>query len=169
MKTKVVTRAGAASAIDTQKYLDQLDAIANDLADHVVTLTKAQRRTATKFRKGGDKVIPLIANAATRFGVTSQAADPKEMVSQLAIANALLPVVSRVQALSEMLSDTVLTAHGKSWTIASALHSGLVILAKTNPSVAPELAPISPVFSRKKKAATAPAAASPATTAPTHA
>lgn len=148
---------------DIQTCLDHAQAIANVLAPYAVTLTTAQRRAQTKYRKEGDSVIPTLARLAKTSGLESTALDVTIMQQQAELGSMLLPLLTTVKTLSDRVSDTVLTAHGAAWHTATTLHGALLRVARTNPALRRDMALVAGAFSRRKKG-TADTAAPPTAT-----
>jgi hypothetical protein len=166
-KTPKTELAGAPPALtqaDIQTCLDHAQAIATVLAPYAVTLTSAQRRAQTKFRKEGGSVIPTLARLATASGLASAALNVVTMQQQVELANTLLPLLTTVKTLSDTIGDTVLSAHGDSWHTATTLHSALVRVAKGNPALRRDMEVVSSAFTRRKKPTAQAAAARTATT-----
>jgi hypothetical protein len=148
---------------DIQTCLDHAQAIASVLAPYAVTLTTAQRRAQSKYRKEGDTVIPVLARLAKASGLASTALDINTMQQQVELANVLQPLHTTVKTLSDTIGDTVLSAHGDAWSTAVTLHGALVRVSKRNLGLRRDMEAVSGAFTRSKKAA-AQVAASPTAT-----
>ena len=148
---------------EIQTCLDHAQAIADVLAPYAVTLTTAQRRAQTKYRKEGDTVIPVLARLATASGLASTALDVHTMQKQVELATALQPLHTTVKTLSDTIGDTVLSAHGDAWNTATTLHGALVRVSKRNLGLRRDMEAVASAFTRRKKGAADSAAAPTAT------
>jgi len=148
---------------EIQTCLDHAQAIASVLAPYAVTLTTAQRRAQSRYRKEGDTVIPVLARLATASGLASTALDVDTMQKQVELANVLQPLHTTVKTLSDTIGDTVLSAHGNAWNTAVTLHGALVRVSKRNLGLRRDMEAVAGAFTRRKKA-TAQDAASPTAT-----
>jgi hypothetical protein len=163
-KNAIVGSPPAITDAEIQECLVHVQAIATVLAPYAVTLTKAQRRAQSKFRKEGDAVIPVLARLATASGLTSTTLNVETMQNQVALASALQPLQTQVKTLSDTIGDTVLSAHGEAWHTATTLHGALVRVAPTTPALRRDMEVVAGAFTRRKKATAAKAAAAPAAT-----
>jgi hypothetical protein len=137
---------------EVKACFDHLQAIGHVLAPYAVTLTAAQRKSATRLRKGGDKVIPLMSRVATNVGVGGAAFDIDAMQRQVELANTLLPLLTSAKTLTDTLADTVLAANSKAWASATTLHGVLKRMSKDKPSMRRDMEVVSAVFARKPRA-----------------
>lgn len=145
------------SDADLATCLEHVKAIADVIAPYAVTLTTAQRKAASRFRKGGDKVIPQLVRVAAKAGISGTAFDLDTMQTQLALANQLLPLLTTVKTLTDTVNDTVLSAHGDAWHSATTLHGVLKRLTTRNLDLRRDMQVISSAFTIRKRTAATPA------------
>ena len=154
----------ALTEADVQQCIAHVQAIATVLAPYVTTLTTAQRRAQSKYRKEGDAVIPVLARLAQASGLAGAAINVDTMQRQVALASVLQPLQTQVKTLHDAIGDTVLSAHGGAWHTATTLHGALVRVAPTNPALRRDMEAVAGAFSRRKKATAAKAATAPTAT-----
>jgi hypothetical protein len=141
------------SDAEIETCLQHLQAVTDVLAPYAITLTTAQRRSATRLRKGGEKVIPLMRRLAISAGVQGTAFDVDAMQNQLDLATALIPLLTRAKTVSDAIGDTVLSANGKAWSSATTLHHVLKRVSQDKPEMRRDMEVVSKAFSVQRTAA----------------
>jgi hypothetical protein len=131
--------------------LDEAIALFQDGTD----LTSLDRKRIKKIRKGGEKIIPIVAQAAKQAGVNLPLAQVAPMEESLAEAQALVPLQAKLGLLQKRISDQSFTSDGGSWATATALYSVLRRLSKNNGQLATLLAPANEFFKSRGPAARA--------------
>ncbi len=131
-----------AKVAQATSLLDQAIALFQDGVD----LTPLDRKRSQKLRKGGDRVIPILAQAAKQIGLSIPLAPVAPMEESLAEAQALLPVQTKIGVLQKQVGDHVFSAEGSSWGTATALYAVLRRLSKGNGQLAKLLEPAGEFF-----------------------
>jgi hypothetical protein len=139
-------------------WLSEIDGLVTELGSYLDALTPDQRRRELKIRKGGERHIPLIADTATRYGLSFPGGTADEIRANLDVISALSPVLTRLQAASGIVGDTIFRARGNAWRGTTSAYTMLSRMAKNVPSIAREIAPATEFFApkRKSKVAAAP-------------
>jgi hypothetical protein len=158
-KNAIVGSPPALTETEIEECLVHIQAIATVLAPYATTLTKAQRRAQSKYKKEGDTVIPVLARLAKASGLESAALNVDTMQQRMELAKVLQPLQTQVKTLNDTIGDTVLSAHGGAWHTATTLHRALVRVAPTNPALRRDMEAVASAFTRAKKPAAAKAAA----------
>jgi hypothetical protein len=161
--TRVITDA------EVETCLQHLQAIADVLAPYAVTLTTAQRRSTTKLRKGGEKIIPLMGRMAKRAGIASSVVNVEVMQKQVDLANALVPLLAQAKELTDTIGDTVLSANSNAWGSATTLHRVLKAVTERKPKMRRSMQVVSKAFAIQRanaKSAKAPKKSAPTTNGP---
>jgi hypothetical protein len=117
-----------------------------------LALTPADMRRATKFRKGGEKVITTIAALNKQFGLTVASHPTDAMVAQMTQANGLVPLHRKLVAATKQVGDSIFQAQSKSWKSAAVHYATLRTLARSDGDVAKTLAPVTEFFAQRTKA-----------------
>ncbi len=120
----------------------------------VQRLSALDRSRSAKVRRGGHQVVPLIAAVATKYGITAPAMSGVALSASLARVQELDPLLSASAESHATISDAHFTASNEMWTSTRSLYKMLKTVAKTNPSIATELAPVEAWFRARKSAAT---------------
>jgi hypothetical protein len=160
----IVGTTPALTEADIQACITHVQAIATVLAPYATTLTTAERRAQSRYRKEGDAVIPVLARLAKASGLESAAINVSAMQQKVALASVLQPLQTQVKTLHDTINDTVLSAHGGAWHTATTLHGALVRVAPSNPALRRDMEVVASAFTKRKKATAAKAAAAPTAT-----
>jgi hypothetical protein len=142
----------AASVDEASKLVDQAVAAINPGGPGMTT---TDRRRTTKIRTGGEKFIPLLAELAATYGITSPVHTIDEMSSLLEQVQKLVPLQRRVEVLLKLVEDTDLQANSDMWSAATFVYSVLKRMAKRDGNIALALEPLAEFFSNGKSTATA--------------
>ena len=128
-------------------------------------LTPADRKRMAKLRKGGDKLIPQIAQIAQTWEVKLRTQPTEAMTSGLQMAADLSPLVTLLTGFLQEVQDTGGKAAGDSWATASALYAVLKRMSHKDPTLKTQLAPVTEFFAYRHPVVTgAKAAAAPSKT-----
>lgn len=131
-----------------------VDHMATVLSEGFKALKTKERQSVLKFRKGGDRIVTLLARLAREHGVVAHSTSVDEMQAKLAFADELRPFADKVRAFSRLLDDVLLVTQGQSWTLVVATYGMLRAVSLTNPALQTELAPVKEFFTSRKSAAT---------------
>lgn len=135
----------------------RLKAIATDVAAFGIGLTAEERVRTTNFRKGGERIVELLARLAQQYSLTLPGLPVEGMLNDLALAEDVRPLSTQAQSLANTLSDTVLQAESECWWVATAYYTALLRIADSDPKLAEALKPAVDFFStgrRRKKTET---------------
>jgi hypothetical protein len=146
--TAAASPAFLAKVAQCTALLDQAIALFQDGTN----LTATDRVRITKIRKGGSKVIPILAQAAKQAGVNLPLAPVAPMEESLAEAQALVPVQAKIGVLQKQIADHVYTSEGASWATATALYAVLRRLSKHNGQLTTLLVPATEFFAYRASA-----------------
>ena len=115
------------------------------------------------MKRGAHQVIPTIAHLATKFAVELPGSPISVMLSEIARAQALEPLLGAVAALHETLRDEYLRSQSNAWKTASRTYGMLRVAGEVNAAVRTELEPVQTWFRHRaakkssgKKSAAAP-------------
>lgn len=158
----------ARSAIDVpssetiDRWLADFDALVLTLGSYTKALSTAERRREAKIRTGGERYVATIVEAALRYGL-SFPGGPGDIEANLALVEALMPVLARLRAVSEIVSDTILRGRGAAWRGTTSAYTMLTRLAKNNPVLAVDMQHARAFFARRHKPRNGPSAAAEST------
>jgi hypothetical protein len=116
------------------------------LAVTATALTAAQVKASTKFRKGGETQIPLLANLSASYGVEVPSRPTADMEAHLAEATALAPLLLVVSRLLAVLESATFQARSEAWATATTLYQMLRKASVRQPALKAELAPLKEFF-----------------------
>jgi hypothetical protein len=166
---KVTTKKASTSSEQFEESIKLLGQ-AKKAVGTVPRLTGEDRRRSAKLRRGGHQVVPTIAAVATKYGIATTTTNGPALSAQLVRVQQLDSLLGAAIDTHATISDAHFGATGDMWTSARALYAVLKTVAKTDPSVAPELKSVEEWFRRNKSPATetTPTTATPvaATTTP---
>lgn len=109
---------------------------------YTVLLTKQERGATTKFRKGGELIVGLLALLADDYGIKLPKISTDGMKADLLLAQRLRPLSVEVEALRQRLDDTVLEAQSECWWAATAFYTALSRMIDADPKLEAALGPI---------------------------
>ena len=147
-------------AIDTSIAL--VEKAAHPFAS-VVRMSALDRKRAAKLKRGAQQVIPTIAHLATKFAVELPGSPISVMLTEIAHAQALEPLLGAVAALHETLRDEYLRSQSNAWKTASRTYGMLRVAGEVNAAVRTELEPVQTWFRHRaaKKSSSSKNAAAP--------
>jgi hypothetical protein len=145
---------------DVDHWLSEIDGLVTELGTYTQALTSNDRRRMLKVRRGGERHIEQVAKTAARYGLAFPGGSLEELQAHMEVANKLMPVLARLQAATEVVSDTILRSRNTTWKATTSAYTMLSRMAKNVPSIATEIAGATELFARKAKSTRA--AASPA-------
>jgi hypothetical protein len=116
------------------------------LALNPPALTAAQRKGMAKLRKGGDKIIPQVAQIAQQWSVQIRTQPTAAMTSAALLASQLQPLLTVLAGFLQEAQDTGYQAQSDAWSTASALYAVLKRMSKKDPKLAAQLAPAAEFF-----------------------
>jgi hypothetical protein len=167
MKKIVATSTPVISQADIDTCIAHVQAIAAVMKPYAVSLTAAQRRAQSRYRKEGDSVIPVLSRLAKAAGVSGSGMDADTMQAQADLAAALQPLHTQVKTLTDSIGDTVLAAHGNAWYSATTLHGALRRMSKSDNSLRRDMEAVASAFThRSAKKAASPSTPATASTEP---
>jgi hypothetical protein len=137
---------------EIEHHQQEVHRLEKDLEKCTVDLTVEERRSALKFRPGGERIVALIAALARETGVDVPAAKIEDMQHGVALAERLAPLATAVAALLQRLEDTILEARSEAWSTVTIYYGVLQQLARTDARLATELEPIVEFFAVGKRA-----------------
>jgi hypothetical protein len=147
--TKVATTDRVATA------LGHIQAAVAAMALTTPKLTKRQKQIAAKARKGSEKVIPTISLLANQLGVNLPLQPTSTMTAQVALAHELEPLQKALQAFLASVEGNTFQANSGSWETATTLYGILKKVAKADPEVRTQLAPVQEFFAYRTPTARA--------------
>jgi hypothetical protein len=127
----------------------QIDVAEAALAVDPPTLTSTQKRRAAKLRSGGDKAVAQIATLAKQYGVESSVLQADAMSLALADAQALAPLMVRIQAFEKHVADLLFLWQGAAWEDAMQFYALLQRRSLVDGSLAASLAPVAAFFAKR--------------------
>ena len=118
------------SDVPTEKQVKALIQKVNDLHDEIekftIKLTADERRHQLRFRPGGEPIIALLGELATKYAIALPDMPVEGMIADLTLAQRLAPLASAVNLLGERLDDTLSQARSEAWQAATGNYSVLV-------------------------------------------
>ena len=136
--------------IPSEKEIDALIADIKNVEDRVkkytVVLTKSERGATTKFRRGGELIVGLLASLATEHGIALPKITTAGMTADLLLAQRLRPLANAVESLQQRVDDTVLEAQSECWWAATAFYTALNRMIDVDPKLESALKPIIDFF-----------------------
>ena len=118
-------------------------------------LTLADVRRSTKLRKGGEKVIPILATLSEQAGLVVPSHPTDTMKQKMDLAEELVPIHKLMVVLTKHLSDALFLAQSQSWGAATVHYSVLRRLAQYNGDLTRALAPVTQFFAARSTAVAA--------------
>lgn len=139
----------AALVAYVQQAMTELDATEASFPVDPPALTPAQKRRAAKLRSGGDKAVAQIGTLAQQYGIESSALQVAPMLLALSDAQALAPLIVRIQAFLKHAGDLVFLWQSAAWTDAMQFYALLQRRALVDGSLATSLAPVAAFFAKR--------------------
>jgi hypothetical protein len=144
----------AASPIDATGAVELLDKVIAALAlPQSQALTTKQRKSATRSRKGMEKVIGTLASLSTEHGVAVPKQPTATMASNLALVSQLEPVKTKLVSLLQLVQDNMDSAGSGSWNTATTLYGMLQKVAHRDSQLKSQLAPVKEFFAYRTSVA----------------
>ena len=112
-------------------------------------LTAAQKRHSGKLRAGGDKAVAQIGTLAQQYGIESTVLQVAPMLLALSDAQALAPLITKLQAFVKHAADLVFLWESAAWTDAMQFYALLQRRALVDGSLATSLAPVAAFFAKR--------------------
>ena len=135
-----------APTVDAASAVTLLDQVIATLALPSRTLTTKQRRSATRSRKGMEKVIATLATLSNEHGVTVPKQPTSLMTSNLELVSQLDPVKQKLVSLLTLVQDNMDSAGSGSFNTATTLYGMLQKVAHRDPQLKSQLAPVRDFF-----------------------
>ncbi len=156
MRTPVKAPPAAQLVQSVKAAVAALDAIEKSLGFSVTPMSGSDKRHTARFKKGGEKVVEVVGNMATQHDLESGALKVAPMKEQLATANALSPLVTRLSLFSGMVDEVVFAQKAAAWQTAMRFYAMLRRIARNDNTVAVGLKPVTQFMSmhdprRKRK------------------
>jgi hypothetical protein len=163
MSKKYSSKVSAFEAISNKEVESILSLLekAQQSVGQTTVLSTAGRRSAPKLRRGAQQVIPTIATLATKHQLAPPSMSVSDMTSRIDHAERLREVLGAVTVFQKLLKDTILVSEGTAWQTATATYATLRRAAKSQPTLAAELAPVLAWFRARVSAAAAPVDGTP--------
>jgi hypothetical protein len=115
------------------------------------TLTPAEKRHATKLRKGGEPIVTLIGALARQYQLESPVLHTDQMLADLEQAQILAPLTSKLLGFAKHVSDLTFGAQSSAWEMALQLYAVLQRRAQIDGSLAANLAPATEFLAYRHK------------------
>lgn len=135
----------AALATLVERVSSFLDSVEGELGPAPL-LTPAQRRRASKPRRGAEKVLTLIAPIVREHGLDSAAVNADTMLAHLADAAALRALFIRLSKVHKRIDDELFTAQCGAWELGLQFYSLLRRRAKSDGTLATSIEPLRAMF-----------------------
>jgi hypothetical protein len=139
------------SETQIKDWQDRIQKIADEIQPYTVKLSPDDARHLLRFRPGGEVIVALVADLATKYGIALPDMPIAGMRDDLTLAQRLAPVASSVGLMAERLTDTLGQARSETWQAATGNYSVLVRVSAANPSREKELEPARAFFARRNK------------------
>jgi len=143
-RTSRSTNVGLASLVKELTAL--LDEAETRLGPEPPALTAAEKKRASKPRKGSEKLLRAMAQAVERIGLDSEGLNAAMMLGRLADAETLTPLHARLEKMNKRVSDEMFTARGDAWAMALQFYAVLKRMARTDGEVAVSIEPLRTSF-----------------------
>ncbi len=132
------------------KIVDQLnkslDAAEAQLGPDAPALTPDEKRRGTRTRKGGERVLQMIAELVKAHNLDSSSLSSMQMMAQLERSTTFASALARLQKLEKRVSDEQFVAQGDAWTMGLQFYALLQRRAVADGTLASSLAPITSFF-----------------------
>jgi hypothetical protein len=139
--------------VDTNEVMKLLDQVLSALALGSRTLTTKQKRAATHYRRGMEKVIPTLAHLSDEHGVVVPKQPTSQMLAGLALVAQLEPVKTRLVSMLSLVQDNMDEAASGSWNTGTTLYGMLKKASHRDPQLTAQLAPVKEYFAYRTPAA----------------
>lgn len=123
------------------------------LAKYGVELNAEERKHATRFRSGGERIVRIIAELAEAKNVSIPRFPVADMLRDLELIERLERVNQEVEALARLAGDSTLQAKSECWWAAQAYYSVLTDMARADPSIETRLADVVEFFALGRRGA----------------
>ena len=147
MLTVKVTRTPAELTRAVDRAIQAVDALEQELGIKAPRLSPTQKRHTARYRKGGHKVISTVGSVASQQRVDFPGSPVSQMIEQLAIADAIEALGSRVEKLQLDLANVVFSARADAWRTAMQYYALLRRMAQNNREIAAALEPVTKFMS----------------------
>ncbi len=139
------------SEAQIKAWQERVKQLADEIEPYTVKLSADDARHLLRFRPGGEAIVALVADLATKYGIALPDMSVDGMRADLTLAQRLAPVASSVGLIAERLSNTLGQARSETWQAATGNYSVLVRVSVANPSLEKELLPARAFFARRSK------------------
>lgn len=120
-----------------------------EFAEYEHLIAVPDRRRMANPRTGGDKMVSLILDVATRYGLDLPNSPIASIRDAQAAGENLRPLSASVAALLKSVSDTAFTAESAAWSGAMTYYSVLSRIAENDEHLRVALQPIADFFARR--------------------
>lgn len=134
---------------------------------NIVRLSGPERSRVAKLKRGATQVIPTIAYVAKKFALEIPGSSIDDMMSKIAHAQGLEPLLGAVADLHAALRDEYLRSQSEAWVTATVTYGVLRKASEANHSIRTELAPVRTWFRHKGSSGGKKAVVAPVVTHPT--
>ncbi len=139
------------SEAQIKDWQDRFQKLAEEIEPYTIKLSADEARHLLRFRPGGEVIVALVADLATKYGIALPDMPVEGMQADLTLAQRLAPVASRVGLIADRLTDTLGQARSETWQAATGNYSVLARVSAANPSLEKEMAPARAFFARRSK------------------
>ena len=139
------------SEAQIKDWQDRFQKLADEIEPYTIKLSADDARHLLRFRPGGETIVALVADLATKYGIALPDMPVEGMQADLTLAQRLAPVASSVGLIADRLNDTLGQARSETWQAATGNYSVLVRVSAANPSLEKEMEPARAFFARRSK------------------
>lgn len=144
----------AASIVDdVQKLMEKISLLVGDQPP----LTGKDRIRSTKFPKGGETIVAMLAALMDQFGVDMTPHPTSGTLAQLKLAQDLIPLHKQLVVALKKVDDAIFLGHSRSWAHTSVYYVTLRRLAGEDGNLAKALAPVTRFFVNRQRKGAVPA------------
>jgi hypothetical protein len=123
-----------------------LDAVESQLGPNAPALTPDAKRRRARTRKGGERVLQMIAELVQAHNLDSSSLSSTEMLAKQERATTFSSALAHLQKVEKRVSDEQYVAQGDAWSMGLQFYALLQRRAVTDGTLAASLAPISAFF-----------------------
>jgi hypothetical protein len=132
------------------KSLDTADA---QLGSEATSLTTAQKRRLGRSRKGGERILQMIAELVKSHGLESTALQSAPMLADQERAASYAASLARLQKMEKRISDDQFVAQSNAWEQGLQFYALLQRRAQSDGTLAASLAPVTAFFNYRHDSA----------------
>lgn len=129
--------------------MSTLDVAESGLEVDPPALTSAQKRRAAKLHAGGTETVSQLATLARQYGVESSVLQVSAMLLALNDAQALEPLIARLEAFLKHVNDLYFLWRSAAWADAMQFYALLQRRALVDGAIEASLAPVAQFFAKR--------------------